>query len=263
MNAGQKTPGVHSYEWKSKRERNRMTKMVLVVDDKVELRTLLKSYLTQEGFEVVQAGSGQEALFVAREAKPDVILLDLMMPEMNGWEFMRAYQREADTPIIVLTARLDENDKVLGLELGADDYVTKPFSLRELTARVRAVLRRVEKQTAEQEVLRAADISLDRAGRALLVAGQPVDLTPSEFDLLCALMTAPGRVFSRLELLERIQGAAYEGYERTIDVHIRNLRTKIEGDPSNPRYIETVYGAGYRFTAEDRFGAANRFSARN
>ncbi len=228
-----------------------MVKKILVVDDKAEMRTLLRSYFAQEGFEVVQAADGQQALFVARHEKPDLIILDIMMPEMNGYDFMRSYRRESDAPIILLTARLEENDKVLGLELGADDYVTKPFSPRELTARVRAVLRRMEKQAAEPEILRAVGITLDRAGRILTVRGQPVDLTPSEFDLLAILMAAPGRVFSRLELLERIQGAAYEGYERTIDVHIRNLRTKIEADPSAPLYVETVYGAGYRFKNQE------------
>ncbi len=228
-----------------------MTKKILVVDDKSELRTLLKSYLTQEGFEVATAGDGREALFVARQEKPDLIILDVMMPELSGYDFMRAYSREADTPIIMLTAKLEENDKVLGLELGADDYVTKPFSPRELTARVRAVLRRLEKQGGVQDILRSGDIHLDRGGRILMVGGQSVDLTPSEFDLLATMMAAPGRVFSRLELLDRLQGAAYEGYERTIDVHIRNLRTKIETDPSSPRYIETVYGAGYRFAVQD------------
>ncbi len=222
----------------------------MVVDDKRELRTLLKSYLTQEGFNVVTANDGREALFVARNEKPDLIILDLMMPEMGGYEFMRAYSREADTPVIILTARLEEEDKVLGLELGADDYVTKPFSPRELTARVRAVLRRMEKQSQQQDILRVADIFLDRSGRIVTVDGMTVDLTPSEFDLLATLMAAPGRVFSRLELLDRIQGAAYEGYERTIDVHIRNLRTKIEPDASNPSYIETIYGAGYRFAPQ-------------
>ncbi len=229
-----------------------MTKKILVVDDKKELRTLLKSYLTQEEFEVVTAGDGREALFVARSEKPDLIILDLMMPEMGGYEFMRIYNREADTPIIVLTAKLDENDKVLGLELGADDYVTKPFSPRELTARVRAVLRRMEKANQEQDILRAENIVVDRVGRVVTVEGNDVDLTPSEFDLLYILMSTPGRVFSRLELLDRLQGTAYEGYERTSDVHIRNLRTKVEPDPSNPQYIETVYGAGYRFTAHKK-----------
>jgi DNA-binding response OmpR family regulator len=228
-----------------------MAKKILIVDDKAELRTLLKQYLNQEGFEVVTASNGQEALFVARREKPDLILLDIMMPEMGGFEFMRAHSREADTPIILLTARLEENDKVLGLELGADDYITKPFSPRELAARVRAVLRRMEKASQPQDVLRAGEITLDRAGRSLSVGGQGVDLTPSEFELLATLMAAPGRVFSRLEILDRLQGSAYEGYERTIDVHIRNLRTKIEADPANPRYIETVYGAGYRFAVQD------------
>jgi DNA-binding response OmpR family regulator len=228
-----------------------MIKKILVVDDKSELRTLLKAYLSQEGFEVVTAGDGQEALYVARHEKPDLIILDLMMPEMGGYDFMRIFGREADTPIIILTARLEENDRVLGLELGADDYVIKPFSLRELAARVRAVLRRLEKQTPRPVILRAGSITLDRTARSVNVAEQAVDLTPSEFDLLATLMASPGRVFSRLELLDHLQGAAYEGYERTIDVHIRNLRTKIELDPSNPRYIQTVYGAGYRFAAKE------------
>jgi two-component system, OmpR family, alkaline phosphatase synthesis response regulator PhoP len=234
-----------------------MSKKILVVDDKAELRTLLKSYLAGEGFEVATAADGREALFVARHEKPDLIVLDLMMPEMGGYDFMRLYRREVgasggqETPIIILTAKLDENDKVLGLELGADDYVTKPFSLRELTARIRVVLRRLEKQGAEPDILRLGDIELERSGRIVLVQDKAVELTPSEFDLLAILMAAPGRVFSRLELLERLQGTTYEGYERTIDVHVRNLRTKVEADPSNPHYIETVYGAGYRFAAKE------------
>ena len=224
-----------------------MPKKILVVDDNLQLRTLLVSYLTQEAFDVATAGDGQEALYVARREKPDLIILDLMMPQMGGYEFMRVYSREADTPVILLTARMEENDKVLGLELGADDYITKPFSLRELTARVHAVLRRIDKQRPGQSMLRQADIVVDQPGRTVTVAGQLVDLTPSEFDLLVTLMATPGRVFSRLELLDRLQGTAYEGYERTIDVHIRNLRAKIEPDPSHPRYIDTVYGSGYRF----------------
>jgi two-component system, OmpR family, alkaline phosphatase synthesis response regulator PhoP len=207
--------------------------------------------LTQEGFDVAVASDGREALFVARREKPDLIILDLMMPEMSGYDFLRTYSREADTPVIILTARLEENDKVLGLELGADDYVTKPFSPRELTARVRAVLRRLEKQqTSDLEILREGDIFVDQSARITTVSGQPIDLTPSEFDLLVTMMSTPGRVFSRLELLDRLQGTAYEGYERTIDVHIRNLRIKIETDPSSPRYIETIYGAGYRFAVQ-------------
>jgi two-component system alkaline phosphatase synthesis response regulator PhoP len=227
-----------------------MTQTILVVDDEKRLCDLVRAYLTQEGFHVVTAGNGQEALFVARHEKPDLILLDLMMPEMGGYEFMRVFSKERDTPIIILTAKLEENDKVLGLELGADDYVTKPFSMRELTARVRAVLRRMDKARPEAEILRSADITLDRIGRVVMVSGERVDLTPSEFDLLSTLMSAPGRAFSRLDLLESIQGDAFDGYQRTIDVHVRNLRTKIEPDPSHPRYVESVYGVGYRFAAD-------------
>jgi len=224
-----------------------MTKTVLVVDDEKRLCDLVQAYLTQEGFRVVTAANGQEGLFVARHEKPDVILLDLMMPEMGGYDFIRVHSKERDTPIIILTAKIEESDKVLGLELGADDYVTKPFSMRELTARVRAVLRRMDKTQPETEIIRAADITLDRIGRVVSVGENQVDLTPSEFDLLATLMSAPGRAFSRLDLLERIQGDAFDGYQRTIDVHVRNLRTKIEPDPSHPRYIESVYGVGYRF----------------
>jgi two-component system alkaline phosphatase synthesis response regulator PhoP len=227
-----------------------MTKKILVIDDKPELRTLLKSYFTQEGYTALTASNGREGLITAQHERPDLIILDLMMPEMGGYDFMRTYTRRADTPVIVLTAKLDENDKVLGLELGADDYVTKPFSPRELAARVHAIFRRLEKKAVSQDILRRGDIELDRSGRILAIAGKFVDLTPSEFDLLATLMAAPGRVFSRMELLDRLQGAAYEGYERTIDVHIRNLRTKIEANPSHPRYVETVYGTGYRFSAQ-------------
>ena len=223
---------------------------VLVVDDKASVRTLLREYLTEEGFRVVAAGDGQEALFVARHEKPDVILLDIMMPEMGGYEFMRVYTRESDTPIILLTAKIEESDKVLGLELGADDYVTKPFSMRELVARVRAVLRRVEKGAPPVEVLRVGDVTLDKNTRLVKVGDRDVNLTPTEFDLLAVLMSAPGHVFSRATLLEQVQGVAFEALERSINVHIRNLRTKIEADPSNPRYVETVFGVGYRFCAE-------------
>ncbi len=227
-----------------------MSKTVLVVDDEERLVSLVKTYLAQEGFRVVTARNGREALFVARQEKPDLIVLDLMMPEMDGYEFMRLHRKERETPIILLTARVEDSDKVLGLELGADDYVTKPFSPRELTARVRAVLRRSGQAAPPADVLRAADIVLDRSAHVVKVGDRSVDLTPSEFDLLAALMSAPGRAFSRLDLLDRLQGTAYEGYERTIDVHIKNLRAKIEPDSSKPRYIETVYGVGYRFAPE-------------
>ena len=222
---------------------------VMVVDDKRELRMMIKAYLEQENFTVVTAGDGREALFLARQSKPDLIILDLMMPEMGGYDFIRAHSKEATTPIIILTAKLEEGDKILGLELGADDYVTKPFSMRELTARVRAVLRRGNKEEESDSVVQAADIELDHRTRLVRVGDERVDLTPSEFDLLAAFLASPGRVYSRLELLDKLQGDAYEGYERTIDVHIRNLRSKIEQSPRTPRYIETVYGVGYRFAA--------------
>ena len=227
-----------------------MARTILVVDDKDNLRKLVKSYLTQEGYRVVTAANGREALFVARAERPDLILLDIMMPELNGFEFIRVYGREQDTPIILLTAKLEETDKVLGLELGADDYITKPFGMRELVARVRAVLRRADKAGRTPELLRAGQLTVDLAGRTVTVGDKRVDLTPSEFDLLTTLMAEPGRAFSRLDLLERLQGDAYEGYERTIDVHVRNLRSKIEPNSRQPIYVETVYGFGYRFAAE-------------
>ena len=231
-----------------------MTQTILVVDDEVKLRDMIRVYLEQEGYRVVEAGHGREALYVARVEKPDLVILDVMMPEMGGYEFMRAFSKEAETPVIMLTAKVEDQDKILGLEIGADDYLTKPFNVRELIARVRAVLRRSQKVAIEPDVLRAADITLDRAGRTVQVAGRGVDLTPSEFAILATLMAAPGQVFSRLDLLDRVSGEAYEGYERTIDVHIRNLRTKIESDPKNPKYIDTVYGMGYRFATTKPLG---------
>jgi DNA-binding response OmpR family regulator len=199
---------------------------------------------------VVTAENGRSALYAARHAKPDLILLDIMMPEMGGYDFIRAYRKEQETPIILLTAKLDESDKVLGLELGADDYVTKPFGMRELVARIRAVLRRTAQQIRPTDVLHASDIVLDTGSRTVTVAQKIVHLTPTEFDLLATLMSAPGHVYSRSALLERLQGIAFEGVERTIDVHIRNLRRKIEPDPGAPRYVETVFGVGYRFQSD-------------
>ena len=223
---------------------------ILMVDDQMSVRTLVREYLIEEGYRVVVASNGQEALYAARHEKPDLILLDIMMPEMGGYDFIRAHRKEHNTPIIFLTAKLDETDKVLGLELGADDYVTKPFGMRELVSRIHAVLRRAGQQGTRADVLRVGDITLDRNARAVTVADTPVNLTPSEFKLLETLMADPGRAFSRLDLLEALQGVALEGAESTINVHVRNLRTKIEPDPKNPRYIETVFGVGYRFCAD-------------
>lgn len=225
-------------------------KTVLVVDDEARLVSLVETYLNQSGFRVVTAPNGLEALSVARRENPDLIILDIMMPEMDGYEFMRTYRAEHDTPIILLTARVDSDEKVVGLELGADDYMSKPFRPRELMARVKAVLRRSGKKEPAVKILRAADITLDRSDHAVQVANRYVDLTPSEFDLLAALMSAPGHVFSRLDLLDILQGVRFEGYERAIDLHIKNLRAKIESVPNSPHYIETVYGVGYRFARQ-------------
>jgi DNA-binding response OmpR family regulator len=227
-----------------------MAKTIMVVDDEKRLVSVVEAYLSQEGFRIITASNGREALILARQEKPDLIILDIMMPEMDGYEFMRLHRKESETPIILLTAKVADDEKVIGLELGADDYITKPFRPRELVARVRAVLRRTGQVEPQAKILRVADITLDRDSHTVKVGDKFVDLTPSEFDLLATLMSAPGRAFSRLDLLDRLQGVAYEGYERTIDVHIKNLRSKIKVDSQTPSYIETVYGVGYRFTRE-------------
>ncbi len=228
-----------------------VVKTVMVVDDEKRLVSLVESYLVQEGFRVVTAFNGREALAVAHRENPDLIILDIMMPVLDGYEFLEAYRKDHKTPVILLTARVEEEDHIIGLDLGADDYVTKPFRPRELMARVRSVLRRVGQLEPPAKVLKVSDITLDRDSRSVKVNQRYVDLTPSEFDLLAALMSTPGRVYSRLDLLDIIQGIRYEGYQRTIDLHIKNLRAKIESDPRSPRYIETVYGAGYRFAREN------------
>ncbi len=224
-----------------------MPQTILVVDDEPEIVKLLRAYLEGAGYRVLTARDGREALLVTRHEKPDLIVLDLAMPEMDGLEFTRRLRQERNTPIIMLTARIEETDRIIGLELGADDYVTKPFSPREIVARARAVLRRAQPEPEAVEVLRAGELVLDRAEHSLTVAGQPVSLTPTEFELLATLMANPGRAFSRMELLERVQGEAFAAYERTIDAHVKNLRAKIEPDPSEPRYILTVFGVGYKF----------------
>jgi DNA-binding response OmpR family regulator len=225
-----------------------MSQLILVVDDEISLVKVVRGYLEQAGYQVVTASNGREALFAAREHQPDLIILDLMMPVMDGFAFIREYQREGSTPIIALTARMDEMDKVLGLEMGADDYITKPFSPRELVARVRAILRRAGGAQPESNMLRAGGLTLDRDARIVVANGQECELTPMEFGLLETLMSNPGRAFSRMELLERTQGFAYDGYERTVDVHVKNLRKKIEEDPGSPVHVLTVFGVGYRFS---------------
>lgn len=223
-----------------------MVKTILIVDDKANVRQLLCDYLTTQGFRVETAANGREALYVARHALPDVILLDIMMPEMDGFEFLQHYRKERSVPVIVITAREDEADAVKGLELGADDYVIKPFRMRELLARVRAVLRRAEPPDLSRLPLRVGEITLDEATHIVLARGLPVSLTPTEFNLLAALMRAPGQVFTRQQLADQLAEDGYVGLERTLNVHIRNLRTKIEVDPDQPSYIETVFGVGYR-----------------
>ena len=227
-----------------------MTQTILVVDDEPEIVKLVRAYLEEAGYRVMTARNGREALLVTRHEKPDLIILDLTMPEMDGLEFTRRLRQEKNTPIIMLTARVEETDRIIGLEMGADDYVTKPFSPREIVSRVRAVLRRVQPEPAVVEVLRAGDLILDRNEHSLTIADQPMELTPTEFDLLATLMAHPGRAFSRMELLERVQGEAFAAYERTIDAHVKNLRAKIEPDPSKPRYVLTVFGVGYKFAKD-------------
>jgi DNA-binding response OmpR family regulator len=228
-----------------------MAQTILVVDDEPDIVKLVRAYLEEAGFRVVTASDGREALLVARHEKPELIILDLAMPEMDGLTFTRRLRREQNTPIIMLTARVEETDRIIGLELGADDYVTKPFSPREIVARVRAVLRRVQPEPEAPRVLRAGALVLDHDAHSLTLQAQPVDLTPTEFELMAILMTNPNRAFSRMQLLERLQGEAYAPYERTIDAHIKNLRAKIEPDPSNPQHILTVFGVGYKFVTDD------------
>ena len=223
-----------------------MAKRVLVVDDEPKIVKLVRVYLEQAGFEVVTAGDGQMALTVFRHEKPDLVVLDLMLPGIDGLDVCRIMRRESAVPIIMLTARAEEADRLIGLELGADDYVVKPFSPREVVARVKAVLRRVEGEVSPPEMIRVGDLVIDLARHTVEMAGRPVELTPTEFDLLVVLARRPGRVFTRWQLLNQVQGDAYEGYERTVDAHIKNLRAKIEPDPKKPRYIVTVYGRGYK-----------------
>lgn len=223
-----------------------MTKTILVVDDKATVRQLLNEYLTEQGFRVVTAVNGREALYTARHESPDAILLDIMMPEMDGYQFLQQYRRERSVPVIIITAREEESDAVRGLELGADDYVIKPFRLRELVARIWAAIRRAEPSNLAAQPIRVGDIVLDEAIHTVTVQGKFVSLTPTEFNMLGLFMRAPGQVFTRQQLADHLADDGYAGLERTLNVHIRNLRTKIEPDPDQPQYIETVFGVGYR-----------------
>lgn len=224
-----------------------MTETIMVVDDQSSVRQLLQDYLTEQGFRVVEAADGQTALYLARHEQPDLILLDVMMPKMDGYQFLRQFRLERRTPVIIVSAREDETDAVLGLDLGADDYVSKPFRMRELLARIRAVLRRAEGNAERFELLRAGNVILDERTHSVAVGGMPVTLTPIEFDLLAILMRSPGRVFTRNELVDLLSGSGFAGLDSTLNVHVRNLRLKIEPDPANPIYVETIFGVGYRF----------------
>jgi DNA-binding response OmpR family regulator len=219
---------------------------ILVVDDERRIVDIVRAYLERDGYRVLAAHDGRSALDLARREHPDLIILDLMLPEISGWDVCRTLRKESDIPIIMLTARDETSDKIVGLELGADDYISKPFDPKELVVRVKAVLRRYRGGTEPRSLLRSGDLSMDLERRMVRLSDRDVELTATEFELLKALMESPGRVFSRMQLLDRVQGEAYEGYERTIDSHVKNLRKKIEPDPEHPSYVITVYGVGYK-----------------
>jgi DNA-binding response OmpR family regulator len=222
---------------------------ILVVEDEMKIAALVRDYLADAGFDVIVAGDGGAAVSAARGQLPDLIVLDLGLPGRDGLDVTRELRKTSSVPIVMLTARGDESDRIVGLELGADDYVVKPFSPKELVARVRAVLRRTAAARAAggPEVLRAADVEVDVPRMRVTVAGRPVDLTPTEFQLLSTLVREPGRVFTRSQLLDAVHGVAFESYERAVDAHVKNVRKKIEPTPSRPRYVLTVHGVGYRF----------------
>jgi DNA-binding response OmpR family regulator len=228
-------------------------KTVLVVEDEPRIADLARDYLQHAGFAVHQVGDGHAALQSIGRDRPNLVILDLGLPGLDGLDVVREVRRTSSLPIVILTERDDEVDKLLGLELGADDYVTKPFSPRELVARVRAVLRRSEQTPAASgERIRAGDVELDLPRMRVSVAGRPVELTATEFALLTTLVRQPGRIFTRSQLLDAVHGVAFDSYERAIDTHVKNLRRKLEPDPRRPRYIQTVYGVGYRFAEAER-----------
>ena len=227
------------------------SRTILLVDDEPRIVELARDYLEHAGFRVITANDGRGALDVARHDRPDLIVLDLGLPGLDGLDVTRELRRDGSIPIVMVTARDDELDKVLGLELGADDYLTKPFSPRELVARVKAVLRRTDRPTDPSDVIRVGELQLDVPRMRTEVAGRSIDLTPTEFTLLATLARQPGRIFTRSQLLDALHGVAFESYERAIDSHIKNLRRKLEPDPRQPRFVLTVYGVGYRL-ADDR-----------
>jgi len=227
-------------------------KTILVVDDEPKIVELARDYLEHAGFAVVSALDGSEALTRARTDAPDLIVLDLGLPKLDGLDVARALRRDSNVPIVILSGRSDETDKLVGLELGADDYVTKPFSPKELVARVRAVLRRIERPAPPSDIIRASDVTLDVPRMRVRAGDRDVELTATEFQLLAALAREPGRVFTRSQLLDAVHGVAFESYERAIDAHVKNIRRKLESDPREPHYLQTVHGVGYRFRDDDR-----------
>jgi len=225
-------------------------KQILVVDDEPRIAEICRDYLERAGFKVMVAVNGADALALARTKQPDLVVLDLGLPKMDGLDVTRALRKRSNVPIIMLTARVEESDKLIGLELGADDYLTKPFSPKELVARVRAVFRRVDAGTGQSEVIRVADVMLDIPRYQSPVGNRAIEFTSTEFELLAMMMRQPGRVFTRGQLLDAVRGDAVESLDRVIDAHIKNLRRKLERDPGKPRYILTVYGVGYKFAEE-------------
>ena len=222
-------------------------KHILVVDDEPRIAEIARDYLQRAGYRVSTAGNGVDALAAARIERPDLVVLDLGLPRIDGLDVTRRLRQDSPVPIIMLTARVDESDKLVGLELGADDYITKPFSPKELVARVRAVLRRIDAAPERGDIIRAGDLMLDRRRMQATVGDRPIDLTATEFDLLAALARQPGRVFTRAQLLDAVRGERLESFDRAIDAHVKNVRRKIEPDPRNPRYVVTVHGIGYKF----------------
>jgi DNA-binding response OmpR family regulator len=225
-------------------------KTILVVDDEPQIAEIVRDYLRLAGFDVIVAGDGVRALEAARGRRPDLVVLDLGLPSLDGIEVARVLRKESDVPIIMLTARVEEDDRLRGLEIGADDYVTKPFSPRELVARVRAVLRRSEQRHVDGDLLRVSGLTIDIARRTVHRGDEPIDLTPTEFHVLATLARHPGRVFTRTQLLDAARGTDTEAYDRAIDSHVKNIRRKLERDPHAPRYLETVYGIGYKLVEE-------------
>jgi DNA-binding response OmpR family regulator len=229
-----------------------MAETVLVVEDEPKIRDLVRSYLEREGLQVLTTGSGAEAIGLAESAGPDLIVLDLRLPDVPGEEVAREVRRSSQVPILMLTAKSAEEDRIRGLEIGADDYVTKPFSPRELTLRVQAILRRGrgDREAGGRRSFGGGELVIDEARREVVVRGRPVELTPTEWGVLTTLSSVPGRVYSRYELINRVRGYEFEGYERTIDSHVKNLRRKVEKEPGSPTIVATVLGAGYRLGLE-------------